>query len=163
MNCNVDTNISNDISNDIILTNVPNEDYNVVLSICIYILFLPISSKTIHIVGHWRAMVGIQALSSQIDFADGFDYSTSVFYSKLSVVLVEMANNKSPGPDGVTIAFIKCLWPMIGHEYHRMISKALDCRSFSYGIIQGLIELLYKMESRALQQFASYYIIKHII
>jgi hypothetical protein len=88
--------------------------------------------------------VGIQGLSSQVDFADGFDYSTSVFHSKLSVALVALANGKSPGPDGVTIAFFKCLWPMIGHEYHRMISKALDCRSFSYGITQGLIVLLHK-------------------
>ena len=64
--------------------------------------------------------------------------------AELSAALTAMANGKSPGPDGVTVEFFKCLWPTMGPEYHNMILQAVAGSSLPNGGTEGLIILFSK-------------------
>jgi hypothetical protein len=55
-----------------------------------------------------------------------------------------MANGCSPRPDGVLTEFYKYLWDVIGADFSRMITQAVEAACFLVGMTKGLIVLLPK-------------------
>jgi hypothetical protein len=64
--------------------------------------------------------------------------------SELSKALMDMASGKSPGLDGITTEFYKCLWPTIKAKYHQMIMDSISREALPSGATEGLIALLHK-------------------
>jgi hypothetical protein len=68
--------------------------------------------------------------------------------SELHQALTDMASGKSPGPDGITVELYKCMWPVFGEEYLKMIQEALARNALLPGVTEGLIVLLHKGGAR---------------
>jgi hypothetical protein len=63
---------------------------------------------------------------------------------ELTQALKEMAAQKAPGPDGVTIEFCKALWPTITEDYHAMLLHSYAKGALPTSVTEGLISLLHK-------------------
>jgi hypothetical protein len=64
--------------------------------------------------------------------------------SELNAALGGMANEKSPGLDGVITEMYKCLWPTIGEEYLEMLNLSILGGSLPPSTTKGLLVLLHK-------------------
>lgn len=60
-----------------------------------------------------------------------------------------MQNNKSPGPDGITVEFYKLYWHLIGDDLHNVYLKGLEDKKLAYSQYLAAIILLYKKGDRA--------------
>ena len=67
---------------------------------------------------------------------------------EIAKAIKKMANNKSPGEDGIIIEFYKIFWNLIGEDLHEVILHGLDNEELSYSQYLALIILLYKKGPR---------------
>jgi hypothetical protein len=63
---------------------------------------------------------------------------------ELEGAMKALANEKAPGPDGVTIEFFKTYWELVGLDYLSMIQLSLREGKLPASVVQGLISLLHK-------------------
>jgi len=64
--------------------------------------------------------------------------------AELHQALLEMALNKSLGPDGFIIEFYKKFWYLIGSDFFNMIQESISNSALPTGMNRGTIALLYK-------------------
>ena len=63
---------------------------------------------------------------------------------ELTKALQEMAKQRSPRPDGITVEFYLALWPVIGQQYLKMIQESINMSCLPLGVTNGIITLLHK-------------------
>lgn len=68
--------------------------------------------------------------------------------SELRDALKQMANGRSPGPDGILTEFYAKFWHIIGDDFTSMIREAIAQGTLPMGMNQGLVVLLPKEGDR---------------
>lgn len=63
---------------------------------------------------------------------------------ELKKAMEEMANGKSPGPDGIILEFYNIYWEIIRMDYWQMTTKSIISGQLPLGVTQGMIALLHK-------------------
>jgi hypothetical protein len=69
---------------------------------------------------------------------------------ELKASLDDMARDRSPGPDGISVDFYRTLRDTLGDAYTEMITSAIQQGRLPNGMTQGLITLLHKGGEREL-------------
>ena len=69
---------------------------------------------------------------------------------ELKLALTNMANNKSPGPDGIIIEFYKIFWPLLSENLTAIFNNTFDMCSMTTSQQQATIKLLYKKDDKKL-------------
>jgi hypothetical protein len=62
-------------------------------------------------------------------------------------VIKNLPNDKSPGPDGFNNEFIKCCWPIIGHDIKELIKDFYDEKISLESINSSFITLIPKCDN----------------
>ena len=66
----------------------------------------------------------------------------------IQLALKKMNNNKSPGPDGISIEFYKLFWNTVSKDLHEVFISGLEERQLAYSQYLAAIVLLYKKGPR---------------
>ena len=72
----------------------------------------------------------------------------SIQKCELEKALKNMANNKSPGQDGLITEFYKQYWDVIGDDFTKLVQEIYDTGQLSNSQRKGVITLLYKQGER---------------
>jgi hypothetical protein len=73
-----------------------------------------------------------------------------ISFPELKAALDEMAKDRSPGPDGLSVEFFQIMWETIGEEYTQMICTAIQEGRLPAGMTKGMLVLLHKGREREL-------------
>lgn len=68
----------------------------------------------------------------------------SIDVKELEQALKEMASNKSPGPDGLTVEFYKRFLPELKNVLYKLFLEIEEKETLSHSMKMGVITLLYK-------------------
>lgn len=63
---------------------------------------------------------------------------------ELGAVVRSMAKGKTPGHDGISVEFLQQLWPTLADDFHNVILRGIEQKSFHEGVTRGLISLIPK-------------------
>ena len=66
----------------------------------------------------------------------------------IQLALKKMNNNRSPGPDGISIEFYKLFWNTVSKDLHEVFISGLEERQLAYSQYLAAIVLLYKKGPR---------------
>jgi hypothetical protein len=80
----------------------------------------------------------LNGLHSKLSVAVQASLKEPISLEELTKALKEMASNKAPGPDGVTMEFYKTLWPTIGEDYHAMVTQAVAKGALPTSVTEAL-------------------------
>ena len=56
----------------------------------------------------------------------------------------DLAKDRAPGPDGVSIMFFTHHWGLIGQDYMKMVNQALQAKQLPKQMTRGVITLIHK-------------------
>jgi hypothetical protein len=68
----------------------------------------------------------------------------SLTSQELLAAAKKMAKDRSPGPDGINVAFYIKFWPILGEEFTEMLAQALRNGRLPQGMTKSLISLIPK-------------------
>lgn len=70
--------------------------------------------------------------------------SRDIMKRELSMAITCMANGKAPRHHGIPIEFILKLWPIVGHDFHRIVLRGIEKGILHEGMTKGLACLIPK-------------------
>ena len=73
---------------------------------------------------------------------------SDISIEEIRIALRKMNNNKSPGPDGISVEFYKLFWSIISKDLHEVFVSGLENRQLAYTQYLATIVLLYKKGPR---------------
>jgi len=82
----------------------------------------------------------------QISEADSDELGKEITIDECEVAMRQMADNKSPGDDGLPVEFYKQFWPELKEMLFTVYKHSLTCGEFYGSMTRGIIRLLPKPE-----------------
>jgi hypothetical protein len=78
----------------------------------------------------------------------GEQVSLPITATELHSTLTDMAKERSPGPDGISVEFFLVMWDVLGEEVTHMINSAIQEGRLPLGMTKGMLILIHKSGDR---------------
>jgi hypothetical protein len=78
----------------------------------------------------------------------GLQVSLPITMAELHLALSEMAKERCPGLDGLSVDFFLVMWDVLGEEYTRMINQAIQVSRLLVGMTKGMLVMIHKSGDR---------------